>query len=200
MRTVAFLGALFPYRVPATTRDVLDLRLWVASLEGVEMLEAAADWAARHIPGAVAGELLEAVTAQEDSGQAVLELLSMCDTIASSAELPAELLDELAHLLDVQNEIPPGWTPKGICDCPRCRRGIAILPPGSSCIYDEHEAALPLARWTGLSVGEAAEPYYLTQLREVRERAASRMLAHSREQREETQRYRSLMKNKLGRG
>jgi hypothetical protein len=121
-----------------------------------------------------------------------VDTLKLCQSVAASAELPAELLDGMSTLLDKQNSIDPDWEPTPLCDCPRCRRGKPglPLPEGHHCIYeDAGQNVLDVVRFAGgLGEGAADEPYYLTQVRAVQNRAMNRAMAFDREQREKKER------------
>lgn len=203
------------FRVPPTTRDVLDYRVWVASFDyGVRQFYEACLWAAQWIVSPsgfqnaeiLAGHVLSSDRSEEyvdadeerlaegfENGDLLVpEFFRMCESMAASAALPDELLDGMELLFDQQNGIDPEWSPRPACPCPRCRRGNRDipLPDGHHCIYeDAGQRIMDLVKHSAdLSEQAAGEPYYMTQLRGVQRRAHNRARAHDREEREKKDR------------
>jgi len=204
-----FAGIKLQYVTPATTRDVLDWRIWLPSLLIEDYIEQQLVWCARFVPEYSPDDLtlLAAGHAVEhhdgDLKFVGLAIQELGDTICASAELPSFVGADLSRLLDLHNKIDPEWKPtEEACSCPRCRRPdeIKINPEGITCIYDGiNELALIAGQCAlGLDAGTVDEPYYLTQLRHVAKRASARLLRFDRYQREQHDKYNKQRAELLG--
>lgn len=192
-------STLISFRVPRTTADVLEYRAFILSMEdATRLVRSAAEWAAAHIeePADLSrSDMLINWLEREFAEDSFDELLELCGAIAQSACMPQDVLDDIGKMLDLQNDIDPKWRPKPKCDCPRCRRpDIDENPPGVSCMYDDLNpiAVNVAAIASGVSDGQAQDPYFLTQIRSVFQRSTSRIYAQKREEREEKEAFDEL--------
>lgn len=175
---------MFVFDPPPTTADVLDWRVWVQFLPGVEaQILAGIQWACRWLHGDWSADDLGSALAQLTTDETyTAELVGLCNAIAESAGVPQASLDGMSALLDKQNGVPPDWKPEPVCKCRQCRRGLEN-PRGQMCMYDDLD---PRSIGALRQVGEAAgaERYYVTQVRAVIVTAENRRLAFERETRE----------------
>lgn len=193
---------------PPTARDVLDWTVWIAARDTQEGVKDTARnalvWAAQWTE--YTAEQLDAELA-EHSENAFVALVHLCNAIAESAGLPADVLDDLATLMRRKTANREGWDlgayerwrAPGACNCTRCRSALVGVDmengKGEVCIYDDIDPrALVALRAADLERPD--EPYYATQVRAVTASEESRRWLYEKHRKEGHDEYKSKLVDK----
>jgi hypothetical protein len=184
-------GVKYVWREPATSAEVLewDIRISACYDQREMFVARASAWAAGFVKRVEDRDIgdhterhLAALGMVNDEGLG--SLVQLCQSIANTAKLPSEFVDELRTLWSRDAEVEEG-EPEPWCECPRCSGDNPNAPEEVCKFHGISEMTLRAAgRLLGVDETGAilSRPYWLLQIQAERARIRSRVLGqHDRE-------------------